>query len=299
MTNSFFILVIVLFSFTANIYTYALEGIPVCYWKKNGVENFGDYISLKLVERIVGCQVDAAETRKEMEHHKLLAIGSILILANNDDVVWGTGMNGKRMDLELYRFSNLDVHAVRGPLTREFLITNFNIDCPEVYGDPALLFPYLFPDFKKKDNPEFDYIIVPHYSEEHLFPKDLYPNVVYPTEPWEDVIRKILNSKFVISSSLHGVVIAEAYGIPARYLRVTDHEPIFKYNDYYLGTNRPNYNYATSIEDAIKMGGEPPFECNVEKLYDSFPFEYWPNAHVERPEFMQNLDSNLKWHLKV
>ena len=274
MANSLFPLLLILLSFSVNMYSYSSEGLPVCYWKKKGNENFGDVISSKLVERIVGCEVATADTRESMKHLKLLAIGSILILANHEDVVWGTGMNGKRMDLALYNFSNLEVHAVRGPLTREFLITNFNINCPEIYGDPALLFPYLFPDFKKKSDPEYEYVIIPHYTEEHMFPKDLYPNVVYPTEPWEDVISKILNSKFVISSSLHGVVIAEAYGIPARYLRVTDHEPIYKYNDYYLGTNRPDYTYAGSVEEALDMGGEPSFECDLEKLYNSFPFEY-------------------------
>lgn len=275
MANTIFPLFIFILSFSVNL---CAEGLPVCYWKKKGNENFGDAISSKLVERIVGRDVATAETRVSMKQQKLLAIGSILILANNDDVVWGTGMNGKRMDLALYNFTNLDVHAVRGPLTRQFLLTNFNIDCPEIYGDPALLFPYLFPDFKKSSNPEYEYVVIPHYTEETMFPKDLYPNVVYPTEPWEDVIRKILNSKFVISSSLHGLVIADAYGIPARYLRVTGNEPIYKYNDYYQGTKRPDYTYATSIEEALGMGGEVPFECDLKKLYNSFPFEYWPGA---------------------
>jgi pyruvyltransferase len=208
-----------------------------------------------------------------------------LKMAKTGDVLWGTGMNAKSLDLKDYKFIYLDIRAVRGPLTRDFVMQNFQIYCPEIYGDPALLVPYFFPEFKKKQNPQYDYIIIPHYSEESLFPKSIYPNVVYPTEPWNDVIRKILNSKFVISSSLHGIVIAEAYGIPARYLRVTEHEPLFKYQDYYLGTNRPNFTYASSIEEALEMGGEPPFECDLEKLYLSFPFEFWPNANFKYPNF--------------
>lgn len=219
------------------------------------------------------------------KQQKLLAIGSVLIIARDNDVIWGTGMNAKRLDLTLYKFHDLEVKAVRGPLTRRFLQDNFNIACPEIYGDPALLIPYFFPEFKKNPDPEHDYVIVSHYSEKNLFPKEEYPNVIYADEPWRDVIRKILNSKFVISSSLHGMIVAEAYGIPARYLRVTESEPLFKFMDYYLGTNRPDFKYASSVEEALSMGGEPPFSCDLKKLYESFPFEYWPNANYKHPDF--------------
>jgi pyruvyltransferase len=277
MRNTLFFLLIAIIGNSSHLPAEIQQGLPLCYWHRKKAENFGDYLSLKLVERIVGRPVVPAITKKEMEKPKLLAIGSILILANEGDVVWGTGMNGKRMDLSLYNFDHVDVRAVRGPLTRDFLNSNFNINCPEVYGDPALLVPYLFPEFKRKTNPEHEYIIIPHYTEEFLFPKCLFPNAVYPTEPWDQVIKKILNSKFVISSSLHGLVIAEAYGIPARYLRLSDNEPLYKYKDYYLGTNRSHFDYATSVEEALEMGGEPPQACDLEKLYNSFPFDCWPH----------------------
>lgn len=272
-------------SFTFSLDAHQLEGLPLKYWQKSNRENFGDYLSLKLVERIVGGQVAVANDKNPSDKPNLLAIGSILILAREGDVIWGTGMNGKRMDLSLYKFQNLDVRAVRGPKTREFLMNNFPIECPEIYGDPALLVPYFFPELKRKENPEYSYIVIPHYSEEHLFPKDVYANVVYPTENWKDVIRKILNSSFVISSSLHGLIIAEAYGIPARYLRISEHEPLFKYEDYYLGTNRNGFTFATSVEQALEMGGEPPCNCDLDKLYNSFPFEYWPYATFKNPHF--------------
>ena len=272
-------LLIAIFGSSPHLPAEIQEGLPLCYWHRKKAENFGDYLSLKLVERIVEQPVTPAITKKEMLQHKLLAIGSILILANNGDVIFGTGMNGKRMDLSLYNFQHLDVRAVRGPLTRDFLIRNFNIDCPEVYGDPALLVPYVFPEFKKKKNPEYEYIVIPHYQEEYLFPKCLFPNAVYPTESWDIVIKKILNSKFVISSSLHGLVIAEAFGIPARYLRLSDNEPLYKYKDYYLGTNRSHFDYATSVEEALEMGGEAPHACDLEKLYNSFPFDCWPHTY--------------------
>jgi pyruvyltransferase len=234
-----------------------------------------------LVERIVQAPVQPCHIRFP-NHIKLLAIGSILIAASNDDIIWGSGVNGKDLALRFYRFTHLDIRAVRGPLTRQFLMDNFHIEVPEIYGDPALLFPYFFPEFKKEKSPTYDYIIIPHYSEKKLFPKEIFGDrVVYPTESWDVVIRKILNSQFVISSSLHGIVIAEAYGIPSRLLRVTENEHLFKYQDYYFGTNRPHFQFATSIEEALKMGGEDPVKCDLNALYETFPFEYWPSTYFK------------------
>lgn len=256
------------------------DGLPLYYWQAKQFTNFGDFLSLKLVERIVGGEVAAVSHIYKAQ--KMLAIGSVLIMARTDDVVWGTGMNGKRLDLDLYKFKNLDVRAVRGPLTKAFIEENFSIEVPETFGDPALLIPHFFPEFKKVSHPKREYIVIPHYSEAELF-SDEDPNIVYPDEPWRIIVRKILDSKFVISSSLHGIIIAEAFGIPARYLRITDHEPLFKYTDYYAGTGRDTFTYATSVEEALQMGGEPPFICDLMKLYQSFPFEYWPNATFNHP----------------
>lgn len=263
------------------------EGIPLYYWSPEHGENFGDYFSLKLVERITEGHVTVFKKPEEfpldLRKIKLLAIGSIIHFAGDQDVIWGAGINGKHPNKKDYSFTNLDVRAVRGPLTRQFLMDHFSIECPEIYGDPALLAPYLFPEFKRKKRPSHEYVIIPHISEESLFPKA--DNVIYPSEPWDQVIEKILDSKFVISSSLHGIIIAEAWGIPARLLRMTENEPLFKYEDYYLGTGRPHFHFATSVEEALKMGGEPPFECDLEKLYDAFPFDCWGLFTFKKPNF--------------
>jgi len=229
------------------------------------------------VERIVDGPVRVYRRHPSNKEKKLLAVGSLFYFAKQDDVIWGTGINRKCSDDD-YTFTQLDIRAVRGPLTRQFLLEKFHITCPEIYGDPALLVPYFFPEFKKKEHPTYDYIVIVHYSETKLFPKNLYDNIVYSTEPWDQIIEKITDSKFVISSSLHGIIVAESYGIPARLLRVTETEPLFKYYDYYYGTNRFHFDYATSIEEALMMGGEPPFQCDLKKLYDAFPFEFWPNT---------------------
>ena len=61
-------------------------------------------------------------------------------------------------------------------------------------------------------------------------------------EPFQSVINKIGKAKIVVSSSLHGLIFAEAYNKPAIWLKVTDKiiGGNFKFHDYYEGTNRRN-----------------------------------------------------------
>ncbi len=260
------------------------RGIPLYYWEARvgrDFSNFGDSLSEKIVERIVGHRIATTFNNSlltDCGKRKLLALGSIIHMAENNDVIWAAGINGHHpdnADTQCYRFITLDVRAVRGPLTRQFLL-NMGINCPEIYGDPALLLPTLFPEFKKSENPLKDYIITPHLSDEHLFRDN--PNMVSMKEDWDVVIAKILDSKFVISTSLHGIIAAEAFGIPARYLKVSDNEPIYKYTDYYFGTQRYDFKFATTIEEALQMGGESPPRCDLNALLQSFPYELFPKA---------------------
>jgi pyruvyltransferase len=264
MIRKFFIIIAI--CFVGFFKTSAEE--PVLYrWKPDdGWDNFGDALSQPLVERILGRNVKTSGSQK-----RVFAIGSILHSAINGDTIWGSGvMTGWLPECINQDQMNLDIRAVRGPLTRDMLLSR-GINCPPIYGDPALLFGVLFPEFKK--NPQRKYIVIPHASETHLFRSD--PNFVSPRDPWETVIQKIVESEFVIASSLHGIIVAEAYGIPARMLLATNHLQFFKYKDYYYGTGRPSFQYATSIEEALRMGGEKPPICDLDMLLNSFPYELW------------------------
>lgn len=240
------------------------------YWWKpdNGTTNFGDELSKVIVERIVHQKMD----RPSSSETKFLAVGSILHFAKTGDIIWGAGINGKHLTSQDYQFSSLDVRSIRGPLTRDFL-TRLGIHTPEVYGDPVLLFSQLFPEFKPI--PIRDFLIIPHISEMHLFRSA--ENVVFPTENWEVVLRKILESRFVISSSLHGIILAESFKIPAKLLRITANEPLFKFADYYFGSGRKTFSPASSIEEALKMGGEPSHNCDLDALFQAFPFDVFAN----------------------
>lgn len=263
--------VIISMIFLQNSFCHATE--DTMYWWQSRQPNFGDYLSKVIVERMLGRPVTYRSLNSK--ERLLLAAGSILHYARDGDVIWGSGF--RENPVEENRFHKIDVRAVRGPITRNYLI-QMGVDCPKVYGDPAVLMSYLFPEFKKQQ-PIYDYIIIPNIGEKDCF--ILYKNVVLPTEPWAEIIDKILKSRLVISSSLHGLIVAESFGVPARLLKMTWLEKLIKYEDYYQSTNRPDFQYALSVQEALKMGGERLGTIDIEPLLKSFPYDYFEEKNVK------------------
>ena len=81
-------------------------------------------------------------------------------------------------------------------------------------------------------------------------------------------------SRLIISSSLHGIILAEAYGIPAVLLNNNDID-LLKYYDYYFSTGRKSVKVASSIEEALNKGPMPlPDLSEMQKgLIESFPYD--------------------------
>lgn len=235
-------------------------------------QNFGDYLSQVVVSEFA---MRLIEHPKRRPNKNLLAIGSILHLAKDDDVVWGSGVNGK-MGHSNYLFGNLDVRCVRGPITKEFL-ENRGVSVPERFGDPALLLPLLFPDFVPIINKN-KVTVIPNLNELHevrrIIPREW--NLVSPLNHWSIVLQEILTSEIVLSSSLHGIILAEAWGIPVRFYRPFGGETMLKYEDYLLGTCRTLKKTPTSLNDnpSLRGGVElPPLTLDTEDLQKSFPLE--------------------------
>lgn len=240
------------------------------------INNFGDLIGPIIVMRILeesGIRNDQ-DSRRCVSTPNLLTVGSILHLANNHDIVWGSGRNGKIKD-EFHRFKQLSVRALRGPLTKEFLEKK-SIHCPEIFGDPALLLPLFFPDFVKlTEDPLHDFTIIPNLNDLDYYRTD--ENIINPTSDMFSIIERIARSRFVVGSSLHAIIIAESFGIPARLIE-SESEDSFKYEDYYLGTGRTTFTAASTVSSALDMGGEPGLRWNPVPLLDSFPYDLWRNS---------------------
>ena len=104
--------------------------------------------------------------------------------------------------------------------------------CPEVYGDPAILMPLIY---QPKVEIKHDLLVIPQYVTEVDFRKN-HPElfvVSMNTNDYKSVIDAIASSKKVITSSLHGIILAEAYGVPAVFFRGLGKQIDFKYLDYY------------------------------------------------------------------
>jgi pyruvyltransferase len=235
------------------------------------INNFGDLIGPLVVTRILAQHgVHPSQAQRECT---LFSVGSVLHFARDNDVVWGAGVNGK-MSADLYRFRSLDIRAVRGPLTREFLLDR-GIKVPSTFGDPALLLPRLAPElFADTARGRSAITVVPNFNDLTAYMDE--PNVLDPCAPLEVCLRRIAGSKLVVGSSLHAIVIAESLGIPARVIKSGAEHP-FKYEDYYRGTGRVGVEAAASVEEAVQMGGRDMAEFDADRLIAAFPLDLWTN----------------------
>lgn len=125
--------------------------------------NFGDDLNYYLLRELTPLNIFnsfnlADFVRKRREN--VLAIGSLVEWkADGNSIVWGSGaIKGGNEPLGA---KPKEVRAVRGPLTRRYLLEH-GVDCPEVYGDPALLLPYVYaPEVRKR----YRLGIIPHYVD--------------------------------------------------------------------------------------------------------------------------------------
>ncbi|UJR14336.1 hypothetical protein I4U23_001332 [Adineta vaga] len=257
------------------------KDFPLYYWTPDSKnDNFGDTLSYILVRSIVGPQlafINTKDRRSYCKKSKLLAIGSIFQFACKHDVIWGSGIlnptkfpffNNSRL------INTIDIRAVRGPRTRNALIAKYNIDVPEIYGDPALLLPFYLKSYKKSVKSIIPILLILHYKDakQRRIHSELKKIVTVDAFlPWEILLKMILQSEFVISTSLHGLIVSEAFGIQARFLK-SSLINVFQFHDYYEGTNRP-LEFATTIDEAIAMGGQQLPKINLTKLLNAFPFD--------------------------
>ncbi len=216
------------------------------YWW-NGAPNFGDKITPYLIEKITG-QIPIQSLRPPFDKSCLFAAGSILQSSNRQSVIWGSGFIEEQKTPILVR----KICAVRGPLTKKNL-DELEVPCPEVYGDPGIVLPkYYQPDTTKK----FKVGIIPHYVD-----KDI--GILYQNRNWsiidiqqsvEEVIDCILSCETILSSSLHGLIAADTYGIPSCWIKLSSkvYGNDFKFHDYYASLGEKE-SPVFDIEQAIKQ----------------------------------------------
>lgn len=219
------------------------------YWCEDHLlGNLGDAL-VPLLLRALGympVSLHATGPAVQNPHRGLLVIGSLLtdydLAAINTAVgVWGCGWKG--WPLSPQRQQQIIVHAVRGPHT----VTGLGLPADTPLGDPALLLPRLT---KLRRAPHGQTIVVPHYHRARLMTVQQRRHVtgcdevvsplvfqaqgirrrgwgrqalamskgwlrlgLRPFTPWA-AVERLAGATFVLTGSLHGAILAQAYGVP-------------------------------------------------------------------------------------
>ena len=230
--------------------------------------NFGDELGPIIAALLSGQRIrDGRATREADPRPRLLSVGSVLQFARDRDVVWGAGINGKVIPPRYPR--ELDVRAVRGPITRTALLSR-GIEVPPVYGDPALLLPHLLPDLSSRRGTG-GRVIVPNLNELDRFEG---PEVVSPLGDPLEIVGRIASAEFVTGTSLHALIIADAFGVPSRPIAPKAEHPL-KYLDHYWGTGRHDVQFAASTAHAFQLGAVGPAVADLAALRQAFPSDLW------------------------
>lgn len=206
-----------------------LRGDGICAFWWCGLSNFGDLLTPLL---LTGYNLTPILTAPA--NARVVAVGSILHLVpeNFSGIILGSGMLYENMRRS---FPKARIWAVRGVLTRQ------RIGAPPAtrLGDPGLLIGRLRPWPKEK---RYQLGIVPHYSNRrdpslglllHRYPREI--TIIDVRRKALRVIEEIASCATILSSSLHGLVVADALNIPNGWIHLADTLPggTFKFHDYY------------------------------------------------------------------
>lgn len=240
--------------------------VNINYWSET--KNLGDAICPMIVS--FGAKQLGVDISKRVNGTKhLYAVGSVITAGSQDCTIWGSGILNLEK-LPRVRKRKLDIRAVRGPLTRLALL-EYGYKVPEVYGDPGILMPMIYnPETQK----QYPVSVITHMDENITTGTDIN-RIQIQTEDYEAFVRQIKASERIISSSLHGIIFAEAYGVPAILLRPKN--DLFKYYDYYYSTKRFDFPIADSIEEALTMNAPeiPDLTAMQKGLLSAFPADLW------------------------
>lgn len=214
--------------------------------------NAGDLLNVDLVERISGRKVE----RSKVYNADMMAIGGALFGAQYSDgmsrricqgllklvygrkplYVWGSGFLYNTNENNLYR-TNLKVCALRGAKSQEKLsrLTGRTYDVP--LADAGLLVDMFLDEMPDK---KYDIGLIPHFSQQNdaIIKKMCAAPGVHLIDikrtPAE-VVKDIAACRSIASSSLHGLIFADALHIPSLHILGETALPggNFKFEDYY------------------------------------------------------------------
>ncbi|WP_439595642.1 polysaccharide pyruvyl transferase family protein [Falsiroseomonas sp.] len=253
--------------------------------------NFGDLTGPHLLTRLTQARL----VNDQEKGQRLMTVGSVIQSARHGDVIWGSGCNGARAELRNAP-GELHVYATRGPISMDLLRRRgFDTGRVTQFFDPASLIPHIFAEEIARlraaaaDQPREEILIVPHYRDQ-LAMRRLYPEhaarIQSPDCQLFTMMARMLRCELVVSSSLHGLIVAEALGVPAIWHRPLMGEDELKFTDYYLGTDRWHILRAETLQEACRATPMPLPQLDGPAMLATFPPVEALKAHgvLLRPE---------------
>jgi len=254
------------------------------YWFLAPIPNFGDCITPYIVNKI--CNFEPEKSINPITNKDsivLMATGSIMRLSNVNTFIWGSGIRDIKQNIKASKL----IRAVRGPLTRKRLL-EINCECPPIYGDPGLILPLIYSPIVEKI---YSLGFMPHisqYSKVYNMYKDEKDIIIIDlrTSDIESVINKMLTCKKIVSSSLHGIIVSNAYDIPVKWIKYDDNiqGDDTKYYDYFNSIDRPNETFINavgykklSINVLLNKTNSYKIKFNINKFIDSSFFDLKKN----------------------
>lgn len=182
----------------------------------------------------------------------VISIGSIMVRSTPASKIWGTGVLDPTLPI-----AGGKVYALRGKLSYEVLKSKKNplirFQKKIAFGDPGMLISL----FINPNEKLYDLGIVPHFSEADYF-RERYQEkgliIDLKSSDVERVTKEITSCRLILSTSLHGLIIAHTYGIPALWI---EHEELhkgtsgFKFRDYFSSVDIPEYAPLHNFEELI------------------------------------------------
>ena len=212
------------------------DEISVYWWRNNNYTNLGDELNPHIISYLTKKKVK----RVSPIDSEMIGVGSILgWFPQRKEVyhVWGTGTMLPR---GIPNAEHYDISLLRGPLTQSLFQKEQKIP----YGDPGLLASLIWPKSKEK---KYDWgIILHHHYEDKSWVEQLLkntPNSILISAKHDDLtelMEMISSCKYIASTSLYGLIIADSYCIPNFWLwdsRIHSGNQ-WKFFDYFAGINR-------------------------------------------------------------
>lgn len=267
--------------------------INLVYWKSIP-PNFGDILSPFIISKLSGCDIHYKKLYSgtfanlkniikcvlrfklsEIRHilffwqKNILGIGSILAHGNRNSIIWGSGFISSDE-----KFRGGIVCAVRGKYSNERL-KELGFAGTSVFGDPALLLPLLInPASQKKD----ELGIIPHMIETEYFKEKYggqYKIIDLRTSDVEHIVSEITSCKYVLSTSLHGLIVSHAYGVPALWIRRNKlYGDNIKFADYFSSVNIGIYDGFVNVNHILSS------DTCWHNLFKQYKDRSLPNCNV-------------------